>query len=36
MIKPNFQTMNQKELQQYVLEHREDQEAFYVYVTNYT
>ncbi len=32
MIKPNFQAMNQKELQQYVLEHREDQEAFYVYV----
>ncbi len=32
MIKPNFQAMNQKELQQYALEHREDQEAFYVYV----
>jgi hypothetical protein len=32
VIKPNFQAMNQKELQRYVLEHREDQEAFYVYV----
>jgi hypothetical protein len=32
VIKPNFQAMNQKELQKYVLEHRDDQEAFYVYV----
>jgi hypothetical protein len=30
--KPNFQAMNQKELQGYVLEHREDQEAFHAYV----
>ncbi len=30
--KPNFQAMNQKELQNYVLEHREDQAAFYAYV----
>lgn len=32
MNKPNFQSMNQKELQNYVLSHREDQEAFYAYV----
>jgi hypothetical protein len=32
MNKPNFQSMNQKELQSYVLAHREDQEAFYAYV----
>jgi len=28
----NFQTMSQKQLHDYVLAHREDQEAFYVYV----
>ncbi len=32
MNKPNFQAMNQKELKSYVLEHREDQEAFFAYV----
>lgn len=32
MSQPNFQTMSQKELQCYVLEHREDQEVFYAYV----
>jgi hypothetical protein len=30
--KPNFQTMSQKELHRYVLDHRGDQEAFYAYV----
>jgi pyoverdine/dityrosine biosynthesis protein Dit1 len=32
MSKPNFQTMSQKELHRYVLDHREDQDAFYAYV----
>ncbi len=32
MSKPNFHAMSQKELHDYVLAHREDQEAFYVYV----
>lgn len=32
MSKPNFQAMSQKELHNYVLAHREDQEAFYAYV----
>ena len=32
MNKPNFQAMNRKELHDYVLTHREDQEAFYAYV----
>lgn len=32
MSKPNFQAMNQKELHDYVLTHRDDQEAFYAYV----
>ena len=32
MSKPNFQAMNQKDLQNYVLAHRDDQEAFYAYV----
>lgn len=30
--KPNFQVMNRKELQTYVLNHRDDDEAFYAYV----
>lgn len=30
--KPNFQAMSQKELHDYVLAHRDDQEAFYAYV----
>ncbi|MGJ3247745.1 MAG: DUF6887 family protein [Elainellaceae cyanobacterium] len=32
MSQPNFQSMNQKELHDYVLAHRDDQEAFYAYV----
>jgi hypothetical protein len=32
MSQPDFRSMNQKELQHYVLSHREDQEAFYAYV----
>jgi hypothetical protein len=32
MSKPDFKAMSQSELQQYVLAHREDQEAFYAYV----
>lgn len=32
MSKPNFQAMNQKDLHNYVLAHRDDQEAFYAYV----
>lgn len=32
MNEPNFQTMSQKELHRYVLDHRDDQEAFYAYV----
>jgi hypothetical protein len=32
MSKPNFHAMSQKELHDYVLAHREDQEAFYAYV----
>jgi hypothetical protein len=32
MSNPNFQAMSQKDLQVYVLTHRDDQEAFYAYV----
>jgi hypothetical protein len=32
MSEPNFQAMTQKELQNYVLDHREDREAFHAYV----
>jgi hypothetical protein len=32
MSKPNFRAMSQKELHRYVLNHRDDQEAFYAYV----
>lgn len=32
MSKPNFQAMNRKDLHNYVLAHRDDQEAFYAYV----
>jgi hypothetical protein len=32
MNKPNFHAMSQKDLQTYVLTHRDDQEAFYIYV----
>ncbi len=32
MSKPNFQAMSQRELHDYFLAHRDDQEAFYAYV----
>lgn len=32
MSKPNFQAMSRRELQTYVLAHREDNEAFQAYV----
>lgn len=32
MNKPTFKTMSQKELQSYILAHRDDQEAFYAFV----
>lgn len=32
MSQPNFQAMSQRELHDYVLEHRADQAAFYAYV----
>ena len=32
MSKPNFQAISQKDLQDYVLAHRDDLEAFYAYV----
>jgi len=32
MSKPNFKAMSQKDLQAYVLAHRDDQEAFYAYI----
>lgn len=32
MNKPNFATMSQKELHNYLMTHRDDQEAFYAYV----
>ena len=32
MNQPNFQEMSQKELHDYFLSHREDQDAFYAYV----
>jgi hypothetical protein len=32
MSKPNFRVMSQKDLHNYVLSHRDDQEAFYAYV----
>lgn len=32
MIEPNFQAMSQKELQKYMLGHRDSQEAFYAYI----
>jgi hypothetical protein len=32
MSKPDFKLMSQKDLYTYVLNHREDQEAFYAYV----
>ncbi|NEU72447.1 hypothetical protein PI95_007630 [Hassallia byssoidea VB512170] len=32
MTKPNFQVMTKKQLLAYMLEHREDNEAFYAYM----
>ncbi|MCU0569749.1 MAG: hypothetical protein MUF49_24645 [Oculatellaceae cyanobacterium Prado106] len=32
MIKPDFQAMSQKELHRYVLDHRDDQDAFHTFV----
>lgn len=32
MIKPDFTTMNQEELRQYVIQNQEDKEAFYQYL----
>ncbi|NBD17009.1 MAG: hypothetical protein GVY04_12955 [Cyanobacteria bacterium] len=32
MNQPNFQAMSQKELQAYVLSHRNDEEAFHAYI----
>ena len=31
-MKPNFKEMTRKELRTYVLEHRDDNEAFYAYM----
>lgn len=31
-MKPNFKEISLKELRAYVLSHREDEEAFYIYV----
>lgn len=32
MSKPNFQSVSQKDLYDYVMAHRDEQEAFYAYV----
>ena len=32
MNSPNFQSMNRQELQKYVLEHRENREAFHAFI----
>lgn len=32
MSKPNFEAMNRKDLHNYILAHRDDQEAFYAYI----
>ena len=32
MSQPKFQEMSQKELQDYMLSHRDDQQAFYAYI----
>jgi hypothetical protein len=36
MSKPNFAAMTRKELRTYILEHREDDEAFQVYMDRVT
>jgi hypothetical protein len=32
MTKPNFQTMTRKEILDYIVEHRDDDEAFYAFM----
>lgn len=32
MMKPNFQAMTRKELLRYILEHRDDDDAFYAFM----
>lgn len=36
MSKPNFDAMNKAELRAYVIEHQDDQEAFYAFVDRLT
>jgi len=36
MSKPNFAAMTRKELRAYILEHREDEEAFLIYMNKVT
>lgn len=36
MIKPDFDAMSRKELRAYILEHREDEDAFRVYMDRVT
>jgi pyridoxal/pyridoxine/pyridoxamine kinase len=36
MSKPNFAAMTRKELRAYILEHREDEEAFLIYMDKVT
>lgn len=36
MIQPNFEAMSRKELRKYILEHREDEYAFRVYLDRIT
>lgn len=36
MSKPNFDAMNKAELRSYVIEHQDDQEAFYAFVDRLT
>jgi hypothetical protein len=31
-MKPDFEMMSRQELRQYILEHREDEQAFYAYM----
>ncbi|MGF1478823.1 MAG: hypothetical protein ACFB4I_04965 [Cyanophyceae cyanobacterium] len=36
MSNPNFKAMSRQELRAYILEHREDEEAFYIYMDKVT
>ncbi|MBD2306062.1 hypothetical protein H6G17_11110 [Chroococcidiopsis sp. FACHB-1243] len=36
MTQPNFEAMSRKELRAYILEHREDEQAFRVYMDRIT